>query len=343
MIKNNATLSAVKAEKMIGTIELLHVEDSDSAAMLLAANIQQYKLIHINITRTISIAETEQILKERTFDAVILDLTLPDSYGLSTIGKVRKVAMNTPVVVLSSENNDDLAVEAIKSGAQDFLYKGAAQGLTVIRSVRYAIERTKAERKLKSLAKKDSLTQLPNRSAYSSQIAMGIGRAARYHTNIGLLLMDLDKFKHINDTLGHQVGDQFLIEVSRMIQETLRNSDFFARVGGDEFVIVVESITKIDELRGVAEKVLNCLRNNVISIENHQLQPSASIGITLFQGGVDNPSPELLMRKADLAMYHSKEQGGNSYHHYSESINLNRSKLIEQFQASPCGSGIPLS
>lgn len=309
---------------------------------MLAANIQQYKLIHINITRTTSIAETEQILKERSFDAVILDLTLPDSYGLSTIGRVRKAAINTPIVILSSENNDDLAVEAIKSGAQDFLYKGAAQGLTVIRSVRYAIERTKAERKLKSLAKRDSLTQLPNRSAYLSQIAMGIGRAARYHTNIGLLLMDLDKFKHINDTHGHQVGDQFLIEVSRMVQQTLRNSDFFARLGGDEFVIVIESIAKIDELQSVADKILNCLRNSIISIETHQLKPSVSIGITLFQGGVNNPSPELLMRKADVAMYHSKEQGGNSYQLFSESTNLDRSKSFERFQSPPFDSVIPL-
>ena len=96
----------------------------------------------------------------------------------------------------------------------------------MIRSVRYAIERTKAERTLKSLAKRDSLTRLPNRSAYLNQITMGVGRAARYHTNIGLLLMDLDKFKPINDSLGHQIGDQFLIEVSSRIQQTLRNSDF---------------------------------------------------------------------------------------------------------------------
>ena len=294
----------------------MHVEDSDSTAVLLAAYIEHYKLVHINITRGTTIAETEQMLKDRSFDAIILDLTLPDSSGLSSIGRVRKSDINIPIVILSGVNDDDLAVEAIKSGAQDFLYKGSAQGKAVIRSVRYAIERTKAEHKLMSLANRDSLTRLPNRSAYINQITMGVGRAARYHTNIGLLLMDLDKFKPINDTLGHQIGDQFLIEVSDRVQKTLRNSDFFARLGGDEFVILIENISKIDELCGVAEKVLHCLRDNPISIDNHTLQPSASIGITIFQGGADRPSPDMLMRKADLAMYRSKKQGGNTYNQW---------------------------
>ncbi|MCB5184851.1 EAL domain-containing protein [Methylobacillus gramineus] len=179
-------------------------------------------------------------------------------------------------------------------------------------------QRKQSEERLQFLATHDALTGLPNRSLLQERVELALLRAQRYQNRVGVLFIDLDRFKIINDTLGHQAGDMLLQETAKRLKDCLRLTDTVARQGGDEFVVLLEDFTESQYLSGVARKIMNTLAQPFI-LMNQELYISASIGISVYpEDGVDIFS---LLKNADMAMYKAKDDGKNTFHFYSADSN----------------------
>ncbi|MCB5191629.1 EAL domain-containing protein [Methylobacillus arboreus] len=181
-------------------------------------------------------------------------------------------------------------------------------------------QRKQSEERLQFLATHDGLTGLPNRALLQERMELGLLRAQRYQQRIGVLFIDLDRFKIINDTLGHQAGDLLLQEAAGRLRECLRQTDTVARQGGDEFVVLVEDFTEQQYLVKVARKIMDTLAQPFILMQQ-ELYISASIGISVYpEDGVEIFS---LLKNADMAMYRAKDNGKNTFHFYSAESNAN--------------------
>ncbi len=180
-------------------------------------------------------------------------------------------------------------------------------------------ERIETSRQLRHLAYHDPLTQLPNRLAFESQLTLSIRGAERDHTQLALMLIDLDHFKTVNDTLGHQVGDELLKSVAQRLSQSVRASDIVARLGGDEFVVVLPEIDSPTMASAIAGKIQRALADVSHSVGAHTLYATPSIGISLFPA--DGCDGQTLLRNADMAMYHAKDAGRNNYQFYADKMN----------------------
>lgn len=179
-------------------------------------------------------------------------------------------------------------------------------------------ERKRTEERIHFLAHHDALTELPNRLSLEIRLEQALVDARRHNWHVGVLFIDLDRFKVINDTLGHHIGDLLLIEVGRRFSAAVRESDMVARLGGDEFVIVLPDMDSADAAAHVALKVISSLLNPV-RIESHELHTSPSVGISIYPS--DGLSVDALMKSADTAMYHAKALGRNNYQFFAEEMN----------------------
>ncbi|WP_248751710.1 EAL domain-containing protein [Pseudomonas sp. MWU15-20650] len=187
---------------------------------------------------------------------------------------------------------------------------------------------TLANQELTHLALHDMLTGLPNRTLLADRIQQGIQAVKEQGGCFALMFIDLDGFKPVNDAFGHHLGDQLLREVGLRLREDLRSHDTLARIGGDEFVLLVQ-LTQPDDAMGLAERQVGLI-NRVFNVAEHQLNISASIGIAMFPGNGNTPQ-ELLMN-ADAAMYHAKGMGKNGYSFFDVSMNSNARKQLQLLQ-----------
>ena len=173
------------------------------------------------------------------------------------------------------------------------------------------------EMALDKLAYHDVLTKMPNRAMFHERLEEALGRAGRLDNKVAVLFFDLDQFKGINDTLGHDVGDKLLIDVAERLSTIIRKNDLLARIGGDEFTILIEDMESPVIVEEIARKVVDRMKIP-FHIEDEQLQVSCSIGITIFPD--DGEDPNTLMKHADLAMYQAKELGRDQYHFFSSAL-----------------------
>jgi diguanylate cyclase (GGDEF)-like protein/PAS domain S-box-containing protein len=180
-------------------------------------------------------------------------------------------------------------------------------------------ERIEATQQLLHLAYHDPLTLLPNRLAFESQLEMAIRSCERDHKQVALMLIDLDHFKTVNDTLGHATGDELLKSVAIRLRECVRASDIVARLGGDEFVVVLPDIDSAMTVATLAGKVQHRLADHSHQIGPHSLYATPSIGISIYPG--DGRDRDTLLRNADVAMYHAKDRGRNNYQFYASRMN----------------------
>jgi diguanylate cyclase (GGDEF)-like protein/PAS domain S-box-containing protein len=193
---------------------------------------------------------------------------------------------------------------------------GTIRGVSTI--ARDISERKRTEARIRYLAHHDALTGLPNRLLFRDRIGHAIAQARRAHKQAAVLFLDLDGFKHINDSLGHEIGDKLLRMTARRLEGCLRHGDSVARLGGDEFVISLSDLTDNRDAMPIAEKVLQALREP-FHVQQHELHVSGSIGISLYPS--DGEDADVLMRAADAAMYHAKENGRNNYQFFTARLN----------------------
>ena len=230
---------------------------------------------------------------------------------------------------------EDEQLAATRSGMFTYLWRATAASLLLMviatvlgyMSRQLALNRRKiAEVQLSQaehsryMAYHDPLTALPNRSLFSKLLAQGIQMAHRNHKQLALLFLDLDRFKHINDTLGHEAGDQLLQEVALRLTGCLRDSDTVARLGGDEFVVLLPELEEDQYVATVARKILAAVANPFL-LCGQQFRITASVGIGIYpQDGLEE---QALTRNADTAMYHAKKEGKNNFKFFSEKLNTN--------------------
>lgn len=195
-------------------------------------------------------------------------------------------------------------------------------------------EQKRMEEEIKRIAYHDDLTDLPNRRLFMDIVNIRVAEARRNKNKLAILYMDLDKFKDVNDTLGHEAGDELLKEVAKRLKLSIRESDTVARVGGDEFNIILANITHAEDITTVAQKIIESFNENFM-IEDHELHITTSIGIGIYPD--DSEEIETIFRYADQAMYKVKEMGRNTFLFYNHDINLHsleRKKLERRLRRS---------
>lgn len=181
-----------------------------------------------------------------------------------------------------------------------------------------ALERKQAAETIRHLAYHDSLTSLPNRMLFRDRFLHALALAHRKKEMLAMLFLDLDRFKKINDTLGHAAGDRLLQAVAERLKKTLREGDTIARLGGDEFMILLSGVKAVEDAAKVAEKILYAIRPSFM-IDGHELHITTSIGISLYP--YDGQDTDTLVKNADIALYRAKEYGRNNYQLYTAAMN----------------------
>jgi diguanylate cyclase (GGDEF)-like protein/PAS domain S-box-containing protein len=427
---------------------VLLIEDNPGDARLLREMFrdgsQEYRL-----TQVACMSDADKHLAEQTVDFILLDLGLPDAQGLAAVRRARAVAPTVPLVVLTGLDDDALAVQALKEGAQDYLVKGQIEWRGLRRALRYAIERKQMEEALfkekeraqvtlssigegvictdvsrnvtflnaaaermtgwplaevegrtlgevfrmldatnrKSIpipsgtavastpavhlpsnciliqrsgsdlpvensaapihdrqglltgtviifrdvaaaramslqmvhsAEHDFLTGLPNRMLLKDRISLAIALARRHGKHTAVLFLDLDGFKHINDSLGHAVGDMLLQSVAARLVACGRTSDTVSRQGGDEFVVLLSEVEHSEDASMAARRMLETVAQPH-SVNDHDLHVTASIGVSIYPE--DGDDAETLVKNADTAMYQAKENGRQSYQYFTPAMN----------------------
>ncbi|MFK8067007.1 MAG: EAL domain-containing protein [Gammaproteobacteria bacterium] len=298
-------------------ISVLLIEDNLGDAYLLQEYLSRGKLASYTIMHVLLLADGIKAMQENVYDVVFLDMGLPDGDSATIVSEVIKHANNMPVIVMTGNDDIHTGILSVKAGAQDFLIKGKSRDETVERSVHHAIERKRLlveldelKEREHQLAMHDSLTGLVNRMSLKHQVENILQHAKRTEEKIAFLFIDLDRFKNINDSMGHDIGDAILIGVADRLKETLRESDIVARIGGDEFICILRDVVKNEGISTLAQKINATIQDEFI-INDEALFIGCSIGISIYPD--DGGTCEELITLADTAMYHAKEQGRNQY------------------------------
>src|SRR6202521_643893 len=248
-------------------------------------------------------------------DVVVSDWMMPGLEGPELCRRVRAQQQDgsyTYFILLTTPADRRFALEGMEAGADDYLPKPldvgelqlrliAAQRITQLHK-----ELLERDTHLRYLAGTDPLTGLPNRTLFLNHLEQGMARAERWARPVGVLFLDLDNFKVINDSLGHQGGDLLLVEIARRIRGCVRDNDTVARLGGDEFTVLVEDVEGEEEATALAERVAFTLRQPV-RLGEREIFVSASVGVALSRPGKEGP--ESLLRNADMGMYQAKANG----------------------------------
>jgi diguanylate cyclase (GGDEF)-like protein len=250
-----------------------------------------------------ALAAALERLTQGGIDAVLLDLMLPDSEGIVAFERIRAFAPDVPIVIMASVDDEDLALATVQGGAQDYLVKGEVNTRTMVKAICYAIERQRVRSALLSLSLIDELTGLYNRRGFMSLGEQYLKLARRAARGVALYYLDLDRFKTINDTMGHHTGDRILIKASDILIATFRSSDIVARMGGDEFAVLAVEATEEG-----AELLLSRLRERIDEFNrarNEPYQLAVSIGMACHDGE-GRVRLDGLLAQADAAMYEEK-------------------------------------
>lgn len=306
------------------TLRVVVIEDNAGDARLLREMFSKERAGTFEMTHFTHMRDALVHLARGEADVVLLDLGLPDAYGLESVRRVHAAAPDIPLIVLTSLDDEVLAAEAMKEGAQDYLIKGQIENRALPRALRHAIDRHRIQIETAYIAQHDAVTNLPNRLVLNDRISQAISLARRRRAATAVMFVDLDRFKHINDSLGHAVGDQLLQSVSTRLVACVRSSDTVSRQGGDEFVILLSEIANPEDAAKCARKILLSL-NSPHFIAGQELHIDGSIGISICPA--DGADAETLIKNADMAMYHAKEIGRNNFQFFKAEMN---SKAVER-------------
>jgi two-component system cell cycle response regulator len=287
-------------------IRLLMIKDDIDDAyqqkrFLLSSEVEKFQ---INTCTTIKEALTA--LRSNEFDIVLTDLNLPDSSGLNTLSEILAYAGETPVIALTGFDDDAVGIAAEKAGAADYIPKSQLNEQFFLRTEKFCIERHLLLHKIQSQANIDELTQLPNRYALMTRLKVLIDQSQRNEATLALVYIGLDGFKLINDENGHQSGDEVLQEIASRIRLNLRKADFAARIGGDEFILIITNYKSSSNLYRLIERKMDILNKPIYFNSTDlvkQVTVGASYGVSEFKVGM---SIDHLIDEADSKMYINK-------------------------------------
>ena len=296
---------------------VLLIDDDEDFRVLLEYMLDEVRRSKFDIHHCEDIATGLSAVKQQAFDVCLLDYRLRDGTGIELLNRLPHEGVDFPVIFMTGQNGGDVDIDALNAGASDYLPKDALNGELIDRSVRYAVERKRAENTLRNMALTDNLTGLANRALLNQTLEMATGRAARSGKPFALVFIDVDHFKHINDALGHIAADHLLVELAHRLKASARSTDLVARLGGDEFAMVLDEMQCPENAATVARKILEACAKPYM-VDNHELSIRISMGVALHPR--DGATPEELERAADTAMYEVKRSGRNGYRFFSESM-----------------------
>lgn len=310
-MKSHVPLMSSTLAPAEGALRVLLVENDDRDAERVRAALNTEMGSRLAMQRATSLVEAIRVLMEAPFDAALLELDLGDTNGLATLAGIRGAAPTMPVVVFARQLDEALAVRALRAGAQECLTKQDTRTETLPRLIRFAVERQRHLAALEGAriaaahkATHDPLTKLANRALFLDHLERALAFGARYARKTGILFVDLDGFKAINDTRGHAVGDVLLQIVAERLQGCVRRSDSVARLGGDEFVVLLPDVTSRRDVAHVRDTILSCLAEPVVVDGEELTGIEASVGGAMSP--LDGASAEELLDAADASMYREK-------------------------------------
>ena len=298
-------------------MNILLVMDHEEESLLFTKMLEEGMRDPFHLYHVRQINEALTILTKETVHAVLWNVQEPNAHEINMPAELIQTYPQTAFLILSHINDEALAVQAVQNGAQDFLIKGHMNGHALARAIRYAIERQRTQEQVTFQANYDQLTGLANRAFFHERLQHTLARCHRNASTLALLFLDLDHFKAINDSFGHEYGDILLKTIAHRIKKCIREVDIGVRLGGDEFVVLLDEISSITDVAAIAQRILSLIAEPVI-IDYHDLHITGSIGITLYPH--DSTNPQDLLKHSDRAMYYAKAQGGNTYQFYESEL-----------------------
>ena len=304
------------------TLRLLLVEDDLRSASALSQLLAESDSPAFDIRHVTTAAAACAIVAREPVDVVILDLVLPDATALEALARLEECVDEIPVIVLTGQGDETLAADALHRGAEDYLLKGAFDYDSLLRSIRYAVERHRgvrdlarvkkelesANRDLERLTMVEPLTELLNRRGLQQALSREVQHLARGGKPAAVLLLDVDDFKSINANLGHAVGDVVLKEIGRRLRAAVRAVDYVGRLGGDEFMLILPE-TQPCEVPVVAERIRLAIATAIVQHSSGTVTLTASIAA--LQLTAELPAVDQILSRAHLLLTHAKNRGKN--------------------------------
>ncbi|WP_203298837.1 putative bifunctional diguanylate cyclase/phosphodiesterase [Marinobacter sediminum] len=288
------------------TIRVSVVEDDPADFLILDEMLLDSSRFRFQVSHISTIDEARPQLLAPECDVFLVDYFLGRETARDLLLEARKLHCTVPIIVLTGANSQKLDDEVLELGAADFLPKEELSLPLLERTIGHAMRHKRAELELERMVKRDPLTGLGNRLLFEEILESSLSRCKRSGSSLAVLFMDLDRFKEINDSLGHPTGDLLLVLISDRLRSVIREADFIARIGGDEFTILIDDLHSASDALAVAQKIVSAV-SHPSPVGGHELNVSASIGLALYPENGDTPIK--LMQKADLALYEAKRRG----------------------------------
>lgn len=306
--------------------QVLLIEDNPGDARLVNEFLDEDSFQSFDLKHLPNLNDALNYLAENEPEVVLLDLGLPDSSGIKTLQDIYLNNPQVPIVVLTGMDQDELGLQALKEGAQDYIPKNAIDGRLLVRSLHFAIQRKANESRMRELLRHDLLTELPNRRALVEELTYRLNSSSP-DTSIGVLFIDLDQFRLLNENFGNLAADSVLKLVAERLRSCFKEHDYVSRVERDEFVVLVQlsTSTKASMLTTVAEKALRELSKTLelrLDGQDISVTLTASIGVVSHtEEGNFARSADRLIGNAETAMDKAKSAGGNNCHYFDEQLN----------------------
>ncbi|MEO1302215.1 MAG: EAL domain-containing protein [Myxococcota bacterium] len=313
---------------------LLLLEDADEDAALIERALgpegsSAYAVVRAKLAR-----DAIGMVREAVFPVMITTLDLPDAHGINAVQRLHEESPESAIVVISKDDNEALGRSTIATGAQEFVAASDLGAINLPQVLRYALERKRAERRLAHLANRDAVTGLSNRRYFNERLSHLMRRARRKSRPFGVIYLDLDGFKPINDRYGHDAGDHVLHEIGQRMRRVVRDYDLCARLGGDEFAVLAEEPTDSQALKRMSDRLAGAVSEPIVHADQ-ELAVGASIGAAVYPDAGE--SPEDLLKAADSAMYHSKHSGGSKVTMRANAPDVVRGDFQERVQQAARG------
>ncbi len=299
-------------------VKILFIDREHGEYLLIADILSHIRHVNYELTWCDQLEAALPKVMAEEYDVILLDYFWGDRNARDLLNAARVQACQTPIVVMTDEMEAEVDHEAIRAGASDYMIKGQIDSQLLERTLRYAIERKQTELHLARLAHYDPLTEIPNRILFRDRLEHAIRLAERDKTYFTLMFVDLNGFKQVNDTFGHDAGDALIRICAERLNESMRRSDSVARMGGDEFTLLLQNIASNTDVAHIAQKVIDSLSAPAL-INGYEVVVGCSIGIAIYpQGGQD---ADTLLKSADIAMYKAKQEEGSTFCFFTDAMN----------------------